>query len=183
MRIDVAVVGGRFGADFLPLYRHHPAVGRIGLVDVDPTTLAQVGDTYAVDDRFASLEELLASDRYDAVHVASPVRFHVDQSVAVLSSGRHCACAVPMATTLDGVRRVLNAQRAAGTTYMMMETMVFGREYLHIRDLHQRGELGALTFLRGAHIQNLDGFPPYWQGYPPLTYATHALSQIGRAHV
>ncbi|MET9023315.1 Gfo/Idh/MocA family oxidoreductase [Actinopolymorpha sp. NPDC004070] len=178
MTIDVAVVGGRFGGEFLPLYRSHPDVGRVALCDIDKDTLHAVADRYGVRDRFDSLDALLASDRFDAVHVASPVRFHVDQSVAVLDSGRHCASAVPMATTLDGIRRVLSAQRSSGRTYMMMETMVFGREFFHVRDLYQRGDLGALTFLRGAHIQNLDGFPRYWYGYPPMTYSTHALSPL-----
>lgn len=176
--IDVAVVGGRFGSEFLPIYRSHPDVGRVGLVDVDGTALADVGDRFGVDDRYGSIEELLAGDRYEAVHVASPVRFHVEQVVAVLDSGRHAACAVPMATTIDGIRRIMAARETAGTNYMMMETMVFGREFFFAREMHRRGDLGALTYLRGTHIQDLDGFPPYWMGYPPLTYSTHALSPL-----
>ena len=176
--IDVAVVGGRFGADFLPIYRSHPDVGRVGIVDVNQDALDTVGDRYGIEDRFGSIEALLASDRYDAVHVASPVRFHVEQVVAVLQSGRHAASAVPMATSVDGIRRIIEAQRAAGKNYMMMETMVFGREFFFARDLHRRGKLGPLTYLRGTHIQDLDGFPRYWQGYPPLTYSTHALSPL-----
>ena len=178
MSVDVAVVGAGFGSDFVPIYQSHPDVGRVALCDADPDVLARVGDRYAVADRFDSLDHLLASDRYDAVHIATPVRFHVDQSVAVLESGRHCACAVPMATSLEGIERVLAAQRSSGRAYMMMETMVFGREYLYVRDLHARGELGPLTYLRGFHLQDLDGYPEYWRGYPPLTYSTHALAPL-----
>jgi predicted dehydrogenase len=114
----------------------------------------------------------------DAVHVATPVRFHVDHVTAVLAAGRHCASAVPMATSVEGLRTIIAAQEASGRNYMMMETMVFGREFLYVRDLYERGELGPLSFLRGFHLQNLDGFPRYWYGYPPLKYATHALSPL-----
>jgi len=38
--------------------------------------------------------------------------------------------------------------------------------------------LGELTGYRGSHIQDLDGFPAYWQAYPPMQYLTHALSPI-----
>lgn len=176
--LDIAVVGGRFGSAFLPLYRSHPGVGRVALVDVDPDGLLQAARAYRVDDTFGSLDELLATDRYDAVHVASPVRFHVDQSVAVLRSGRHCASAVPMATTLAGIDRVLEAERNSGSVYMMMETMVFHRAFLYMKELVDSGRMGPLSLLRGDHIQNLDGFPRYWQGYPPLEYATHIVAPL-----
>ena len=176
--IDVAVVGSRFGSAFLPLYLSHPAVNRVGLVDIDPAGLRETADAYGVDDVFTGLDELLASQRYDAVHIASPVRFHVEQSVAVLLSGRHCASAVPMATTLEGIDRVLDAERESGRVYMMMETMVFHRAFLYMKELVDSGRMGPLTLLRGDHIQNLDGFPRYWQGYPPLQYATHIVSPL-----
>lgn len=44
--------------------------------------------------------------------------------------------------------------------------------------MNKRGEFGDLTLYRGYHIQNLEGFPVYWQGYPPMHYVTHALSPI-----
>jgi predicted dehydrogenase len=178
--IRVGVAGLRFGAEFVPLYLGHPDVASVAICDADPGMLARTAEAHGIagDATFGSVDDLLAADVVDAVHIATPVRFHVEQSLAVLSAGKHCACAVPMATDLDGIRRILAAQRAAGTTYMMMETMVFGREYFYTRDLYERGELGPLSYLRGMHLQNLDGFPRYWYGYPPLTYATHALSPL-----
>lgn len=176
--IDVAVVGARFGAEFVPIYRSHPAVGRVAVVDVDPAVATGVADRYGAHESFDSISALLASDRYDAVHVATPVRFHVEHVVAVLESGRHAACAVPMATSIEGIRRIIAAQESSGRNYMMMETMVFGREFFYARELHVSGQLGPLTYLRGTHIQDLDGFPRYWAGYPPMTYSTHALSPL-----
>ena len=81
-----------------------------------------------------------------------------------------------MATSLDDLHAVIRAQEASGRVYMMMETTVFGREYLYVRSLAEEGRLGDLTFYRGFHMQDLDGYPSYWQGYPPMHYITHALS-------
>ena len=61
---------------------------------------------------------------------------------------------------------------------MMMETTVFGREYLVVEEMNRRGDFGALTLYRGFHIQNLEGFPAYWSGFPPMHYVTHALSPV-----
>jgi predicted dehydrogenase len=175
-RLHVGIAGLGFGADFLPIYQRHPAVREVSIADSDPARLARVGDTFGVTRRHADLNGLLADPDIDAIHILTPVSFHAQQSVAVLRAGKHCACAVPMAVSLDDLRAVLAAQEASGCQYMMMETAVFSREYFYVRELLDTGQLGELTFYRGFHLQDLDGYPSYWQGYPPMHYVTHALS-------
>jgi predicted dehydrogenase len=104
------------------------------------------------------------------------VHLHVEQTLAVLASGRACASAVPMATSLDGIARVMDA--AADGSYTMMETSLYQREYLHALALRDSGALGRIGYLSGAHMQDLDGFPPYWMGFPPMHYATHVLGPL-----
>ena len=57
-----------------------------------------------------------------------------------------------------------------------METVVYSREYLFVKELYDKGELGRLQFLRGSHQQDMDGWPDYWPGLPPMWYATHCVS-------
>ena len=59
---------------------------------------------------------------------------------------------------------------------MMMETVVYSREYLFVKELYDKGELGRIQFLRGSHQQDMDGWPGYWEGLPPMHYATHCVS-------
>ncbi len=176
--VDVAVVGLGFGEDFLPVYRAHPGVGEIAVVDASPERLDAVAGRHSITHRYTAFHEMLLDDRWQAVHVLAPVRFHADYSVAALEAGRHVACAVPMATELADVDRVVAAQRESGTTYTMMETAVYGREFRFVQQLADDGRLGALTMYRGFHLQNLDGYPEYWRGYPPMKYATHALAPL-----
>ncbi len=180
MGITVAVVGLGFGRDFVPLYLRHPQVDRVVLVDADDSRRAAVATEFGIAHRdgpgYGDLAAVFADPTIDAVHVLTPVATHADLVVEALTAGKHVACAVPMATTLDDIDRILRAQELSGTTYMMMETAVYGREFLLVDRLVSAGEFGALTLYRGFHIQNLDGFPAYWQGYPPMHYVTHALS-------
>lgn len=176
--IDVLVVGGGFGRDFLYLYQLHPDVGRVALAEPDAAVRGELGDRLGLDATYASLDDALASGGWDAVHLCSPVRFHVDQTLQVLASGRACASAVPMATTLDDIDRVLQATAAASGRYMMMETSLYQREYLHALHLRDTGALGRIGYLSGAHMQDLDGFPWYWMGYPPMCYATHVVAPL-----
>ena len=36
--------------------------------------------------------------------------------------------------------------------------------------------MGTITFVRGAHLQDMEGWPSYWLGFPPLVHITHAFA-------
>ena len=61
---------------------------------------------------------------------------------------------------------------------MMMETVVYSREYLFVKQLYEKGELGKLQFLHASHQQDMDGWPNYWPGLPPMHYATHCVGPV-----
>ncbi len=83
-----------------------------------------------------------------------------------------------MATSIKGLRAIVAAQRKSGRNYMMMETAVYTRHYLYVKAMLERGEMGAIQFLRGAHYQDMEDWPPYWAGLPPMHYATHAVAPL-----
>jgi predicted dehydrogenase len=176
--LTVAVVGLGFGQEFVPIYLSHPDVETVVLVEPDPSRRTEVATRFGIDEGYATLEEALQDPAVDAVHILAPVHLHADLVVATLQAGKHCASAVPMATTLEDLDRIIAAQEASGLNYMMMETTVFAREYLAVQELYRRGDFGSPTLYRGFHIQNLDGYPRYWQGYPPMHYITHALAPV-----
>ena len=177
-KINVAVVGLRFGGAFPTIYRDHPNVGSVAICDSDRTVLDSYGDRHGFKDRFNDYGDLLASGKVDAIHIVTPLARHVGMSVAALDAGKHCACTVPMAMTIDGLREVIAAQRRSGRNYMMMETAAYTRHYMYVKDMLNAGEMGNVQFLRGAHYQDLEGWPDYWKGLPPLHYATHAVAPI-----
>src|SRR5205085_11186900 len=125
---------------------------------------------------YTDYAELLRNPDIDAVHINSPIPDHAAQTIAALKAGKHVACTVPMATTKDEIKEIVEAQRSVKKTYTMMETVVYSREYLFAKDLYDRGVLGRVQFLRGSHQQDMDGWPGYWPGLPPMWYATHCVS-------
>ena len=140
-------------------------------------SLNEVGDAFGVERRFTSFEELIADPELDAVHINSPIADHGWMSLDALRAGKHAACTVPMATTVEECLKIARASAETGKKYMMMETAVYGREFLYARDLVESGKLGKIQFMRGSHQQNmgLPGWPDYWYGFPPMYYATHAV--------
>jgi predicted dehydrogenase len=174
--IRVAIIGLGFGAEFIPIYQNYPGVEMYAICRRNRKGLDEVGDRYGIATRYTEYEDVLKDPNVDAVHINSPIPDHAPQSIAALEAGKHVACTVPMATDVDGCRRIVEAQRKSGKVYMMMETVVYSREYLFARELYEKGELGRIQFLRGSHQQDMDGWPDYWPGLPPMWYATHCVS-------
>ena len=177
-KINVALAGLGFGAEFVPIFLQHPKVESLTICDSDPEVLRKIGDRFEVEKRVLDLDDVLNDDSIDAVHLVTPIPVHAEQTVAVLNAGKHCACTVPMATSIDDLDAILAAQRASGKNYMGMETAVYTQRFLHVREMIKRGEIGRIQFLRGAHYQDMEFWPPYWMGLPPMHYATHAVSPV-----
>jgi predicted dehydrogenase len=175
-RVRVAIVGLGFGAEFIPIYQTHPDAEMVAICQRNEANLSRVGEQFGVTKRYAKYADLLKDPNVDAVHINSPIPDHAWMSIDALNAGKHVACTVPMGTSIDECRRIVEAQRKSGKTYMMMETVVYSREYLFARDLYDRGTLGRIQFLRGSHQQDMDGWPDYWPGLPPMWYATHCVS-------
>ncbi len=175
-KVRVAIVGLGFGSEFIPIYQKHPDAELVAICRRNEAELNRCGDQFGIAKRYADYAELLKDPDIDAIHINSPIKDHAAQSLAALKAGKHVACTVPMATTLDELHGLCQAQRASGKVYMMMETVVYSREYLFVKELYDRGVLGRIQFLRGSHQQDMDGWPDYWPGLPPMWYATHCVS-------
>lgn len=175
-KLRVALAGLRFGGAFVPIYVKHPSVEHVGIIDPSKDVLNEIGDKFDLTSRYTTLDEALESEEFDAVHLISPIPMHAEQTIKVLNSGKHCACTVPMATSVEDLHRIVAAQKRSGKNYMMMETAVYTRQFLYAKQLLDNGEFGRIQFLRGAHYQDMEFWPSYWMGLPPMWYATHAIS-------
>ncbi|MGI6743918.1 MAG: Gfo/Idh/MocA family protein [Eubacteriales bacterium] len=177
-KINIALVGLGFGGAFAPIYKEHPDVGKLILYDADPNVSKRAAEYIGGSDIADSFEAILDDKSVDAVHLVTPIPLHADQTVAVLGSGKHCACTVPMATSLDDIRRIVKARRMSGKNYMMMETTLYTYQYFYIKNMLKEGKLGRIQFLRGTHYQDMAQWPDYWMGLPPMWYGTHAIAPM-----
>lgn len=177
-KVNIALVGLGFGGSFAEIYRAHPAVGRLAVYDTNKDLEQVFRDKLGIEQEYGSFEEILDDPTLDAVHLVTPIPLHEQQSVAVLQSGKHCACTVPMATTLEGIRAIAQAARSSGKHYMMMETTLYTYQFFYVQQLVASGALGKIQFLRGSHYQDMVHWPDYWKGLPPMHYATHALAPL-----
>jgi predicted dehydrogenase len=178
-KLNVGLVGLGFGAEFIPIYQAHPQAQVAAICQRDAAKLAETADRFGIEGgRYTSYEDMLADPNVDAVHINTPIADHARHTLMALEAGKHVACTVPMATSVEDCERIVQASRDSGKVYMMMETVVYSREFLFVKELYERGELGKIQFLQASHQQDMDGWPSYWEGMPPMHYATHCVGPV-----
>ena len=176
MPLNVAMIGLGFGAEFIPIYQHHTQTNVAALCRRNADELKKSADHFGIENRFTNYDDVLADPNIDYVHINSPINDHAWMSLKALDAGKHVMCTVPMATTIEECRQIVEKVKQTGLKYMMAETVVYSREFLFIKDMYDKGELGKIQHLAASHPQDMDGWPEYWQSMIPMHYATHVVS-------
>jgi predicted dehydrogenase len=174
-KIRVAIVGLGFGAEFIPIYQGHPNAEMYAICQRNEQKMNQIGDAFKVNVRYTDYAKMLKDKNVDLVHINSPIPDHAWMSIDALKAGKHVMCTVPMATSVTDCKKIVDLVRKTGLTYMMAETVVYAREFLFVKELYEKGELGKIQHLQASHQQDMDGWPNYWPGLPPMHYATHCV--------
>ncbi len=174
----VAIVGLGFGAEFIPIYQAHLNAEIHSICQRTESKLNEIGDQFNIERRHTSYDEVLADPEVDFVHINSPIPDHAPMSIAALKAGKHVMCTVPMATTVEECREICDLVRETGLKYMMAETVVYSREFLFIKEMYEKGELGKIQYMQASHPQDMEGWPEYWEHMIPMHYATHVVSPV-----
>ena len=114
-KINVAIVGLGFGAEFIPIYQRHPHANLYAICRRSKKGLDAVGDAFGVQRRYTDFEALLRDPNVDAVHINTPIPDHARQAIAALKAGKHVACTVPMATSLADCGKIVDCRRRPGS--------------------------------------------------------------------
>jgi len=177
-KVNVAIIGLGFGAEFIPIYQKHPNANMYGVCRRNEDELNKIGEAFGIENRFTDYIDVLNDPAVDFVHINSPIPDHGWMSIDALKAGKNVMCTVPMATTIEECEEIVNLVKETGLKYMMAETVVYSREFLYIKDLYDKGELGKIQFMKASHPQDMEGWPEYWERMIPMHYATHVVSPV-----
>ena len=101
-RINVAIVGLGFGAEFIPIYLQHPQARMYAVCQRNPDKLKKVGDDFKVEKRYTNYADVLADKSVDFVHINSPIPDHAPMSIAALKA----SCSASSARSKSPSRRM-----------------------------------------------------------------------------
>jgi predicted dehydrogenase len=100
-------------------------------------------------------DALFRSPNVDVVHITSPNKVHVEQSLAALKAGKHVVCEKPLGMTSKETARVVRAvQRPKAPVFAVNYMCRFFPAVLQMRALVQRGDLGRIMHVQGHFFQD-----------------------------
>lgn len=99
---------------------------------------------------FSDYRDLLDDPAVDAVVVALPTELHADAAEAAFTAGKHVYLEKPIATSLDGAGRVVEAWRASGRVGMIGFNGRFNPLFMRAAEIVRSGALGELVAARSS---------------------------------
>jgi myo-inositol 2-dehydrogenase/D-chiro-inositol 1-dehydrogenase len=177
--IRVGLIGtGVMGADHARLLGTVVAGASLSAVfDVDGPRALAVADSVPGTRVLRDPVELIRDEAVDAVLVASSDATHEEFVLACLDAGKPVLCEKPLAPTVEGCERIVDAEAAVGRPLV---SVGFMRRYdpglRELKDALDSGRIGAPLVLHCVH-RNV-GAPDDWpSSMPILSSAVHEIDQ------
>ncbi len=148
VRVAVIGAGGVAQVAHLPVLRKITAVEIAAICDNDLPKAQALAARFEVRDTYDDIEEVLRYAKPDAVVICTPNHLHEIHVVAALSAGVHVLCERPLALSLEGVERVLQASERYGKRVMVAMNHRFRADVQAVRGFLAGGELGTIDMIR-----------------------------------
>ncbi|GAA3763968.1 Gfo/Idh/MocA family protein [Salinactinospora qingdaonensis] len=144
--IGLAIVGcGTIGRIRAELAREHPALGWLGLCDLDDDLAAALATDTSADFVTGDYRELLARPEVSAAIIATDENEHVEPVLAAVERGLPIFIEKPLATDPVRSAAVLQAIEDSGVDAVVGYTQRFRRRFLAARQRIHDGRIGDVT--------------------------------------
>ncbi len=137
----------------------------VAVMDAVEEVGKKVADEFKVK-AHATADELIADPDVAAVYIASPANAHVDQFIKAAQAGKHILCEKPLAHTLEGAGKMVNAAKQAGVKATEGYMMRFHPLHQHARESVTSGKLGKVVSIRGQLSCWYPPMPGVWRQDP-----------------
>ena len=154
IRAGTAVIGGGFVGRLHIEALRRLGIPVVGLLGSSPDRGAKRAATLGVPKAYRDLDELLADDQVNVVHVTSPNEMHYPQVAAILAAGRHVVCEKPLA--LSSEQSGVLARQAAESK--LINALCFNLRFyplnLHAAETVRDGAVGTVRLVTGRYFQD-----------------------------
>jgi predicted dehydrogenase len=186
-KVRMGLVGCRRGKGVAQVFAAHPDVEIAAVCDIDAGKLAEAGETLGLPGSalYQKYEDFVNAP-LDAVIIATPIKFHADQTIRALEAGKHVLCEQTVAYTVQDCQRVVDAVKKTKRTYMMAENYCYFHYVREWQKLVKAGKLGRIFYAEGEYIHEIIDLlvdaksgQYYWRHErPPIWYCAHTLGPL-----
>jgi predicted dehydrogenase len=151
-RLRVAIIGGGFMAEVHSRAARAARAELAGIVSSTPERSVAAAERLGIARAYGSIDEVLADDSVDVVHVTTPNALHAEQAAAVLAAGKDVVCEKPLATTVaDGEALVAAADGRTATVPFAYRFHPMVRE---ARSRFASGAAGRVLTINASYLQD-----------------------------
>ncbi|MDD4758016.1 MAG: Gfo/Idh/MocA family oxidoreductase [Lascolabacillus sp.] len=174
-KIDTVRVGfiglGSRGPGAVQRYVHIPGAKIVALCDIYEENVEK---TQAILDKAGlpratgysgsedAWKQLCESDQVDLVYIATDWKNHAKMMIYAMEQGKHVACEVPAAMTLDEIWAIIDTAERTQKHAMQLENCVYDFFELTTLNMAQQGVFGEVLHVEGSYIHNLNN---NWERY------------------
>ncbi|HCE46968.1 MAG TPA: oxidoreductase [Lentisphaeria bacterium] len=173
---------GAWGRGQLAFSAHRPAEGIriVAGADISDTALerfkGRIGPEVAV---YKDYRKMLQAEKLDAVFVTSPDFCHEEQAIAALNLKIPVYLEKPMAITIKGCDRILDAARKNRTKLFLGHNMRYMRFVHKMKEIIDSGTIGEVKAIWCRHFVSYGGDAYFRDWHSERKYTTSLLLQKG----
>lgn len=170
--VRVGFIGlGMRGPGAVRRFTHIPGVEIVALCDLHPERVAntqkileKAGRPQAADysGEEESWKELCQREDIDLVYIITDWKRHAEMMIYAMEQGKHVACEVPAAMTMEEIWDVINTAERTQRHCLQLENCVYDFFELTTLNMAQKGVFGEVLYAEGAYIHQLED---YWDSY------------------
>lgn len=136
-------------------------------------------------------KEMINKEALDLVYICTPWKLHTPMALYAMQHGKHVACEVPIALTLDECWQLVETSEKTRKHCMMLENCCYDFFEMLTLNMARNGMFGELVHAEGAYIHDLRDLNFSKTGYADMwrlkenyrngnLYPTHGLGPIAQ---
>ena len=159
MSLRVALVGcGKIADGHIEEIQKMPQMATVtGVCDLEPLMAEQLARRYAIPHFYGSYEEMLATEKPDVVHIATPPGSHLALARLALQAGCHIYVEKPFALTYEQAVELIGLADSAQKKVCIGYTNYFDQPSLTAAQMYKSGVLGDIVHIESYYGYNLKG--------------------------
>jgi predicted dehydrogenase len=114
------------------------------VADTSAECLAEASKIAPFSQAVHSLDEIISNPEIDAVVIATPSAFHMEQSIKAFEHGKAVFCQKPLGRTSDEVRKLLSASKKANKLLGADFSYRYTKAFKAVHQVIRSGELGKI---------------------------------------
>ncbi len=180
-KLNIAIVGpGFIGKQHYEAIRRLPNTEIIAVVDPNEKVINQFGDTYGIEHRFTSYDDLFTLQDLDVIHICTPNFLHYEMAKKALENNINVFCEKPLSLTADESEDLVRIAEGKDVKHAVNLNY---RSNAMVREMKKRvqDDIGDVLLVKAEYIQDWLMFDTDydWHFDPKLVGPSRTVADIG----